>query len=106
MRERSTGTGNPCGCPYVIGAWALPESGLAVFAWLNILSEDGVLTFRNDSLFVNDGFQNGYRIEDRSLFYKDDDGFKKACDYTINDDELTLTNTDEGVVVRLKKVKH
>jgi hypothetical protein len=73
------------------------------FTWLNILSDKSTITFRNDSLFVNNHFQSIYKLKNSAIHYNKEGDFLKAYDYTFSNDTLILENTTENVIIKLKK---
>jgi len=73
------------------------------FTWLNILSEKSSITFRNDSLFVNNNFHSKYKLQNSEIYYKKGDDFLKAYDYNFNNDTLILESSSENVIIKMKK---
>jgi hypothetical protein len=73
------------------------------FTWLNILSDQSSLAFRNDSIFVNNDFKSKYKLENNSLYYQKDNAFQKVYDYSFNNDTLILKNISENVTIKMKK---
>ncbi len=74
-----------------------------VFAWLNILSEESSITFRNDSLFVNNHFHSKYKLLNSEIYYEKRDNFLKAYDYNFINDTLILESSSENVIIKMKK---
>jgi len=76
----------------------------AAFAWLNILSDKSIITFRNDSLFVNNQFQSIYKLKNSAIYFKEGDSLIKAYDYIFSNDTLILENFTDSVIIKMKKI--
>ncbi|HOL74142.1 MAG TPA: hypothetical protein PLM87_00785 [Bacteroidales bacterium] len=79
------------------------EGDLLAFAWLNILADTSIITFRNDSLFVNNLFQSKYKLKNSAIYFKEGDSLIKAYDYIISNDTLILENSTDSVIIKMKK---
>ncbi|MDI3480220.1 MAG: hypothetical protein PWQ14_1366 [Rikenellaceae bacterium] len=80
------------------------EGDLLAFAWLNILSDKSIITFRNDSLFVNNQFQSIYKLKNSAIYFKEGDSLIKAYDYIFSNDTLILENFTDSVIIKMKKI--
>lgn len=79
------------------------EGELLAFLWMNVLSDTSIITFRNDSVFVNNHFQSKYKLKNSTIYFKEGDSLINAYDYILNNDTLILENSTDSVIIKMKK---